>query len=410
MNNPSPEFDFTILILCLNEENSIARCVTDALGFLGGHDIRGEVLVVDNDSTDRSAERAIAAGARVVSERRRGYGNAIIAGVAAARGRFIILGDGDGQHDLSALAPFVEKLQDGADLVVGNRFAEGPPADMSFLHRYIGNPLLSGIGRLFFRAPVSDFHCGLRGFRTAWVRGIGLQCPGMEITSELIVRAMRQNARITEVPVMQLPATDPDRVPHLRTWRDGWRTLRLLLMFSPLWMFLYPGALLLAAGVIIMSMPLVWRVESGVGFGAYTMLFGAAAFVCGAQLVFFALSASVFFENIGFTTGRWLARLQRVSVLEICLLLGIVLALAGLTGSVWSLIIWTQTGEFALEQRLRVAIPSLTLLILGVQVMFNGAFLALLQMRGAVQSPVAPVAKVGAGVSVSANTDAGENP
>ena len=389
MNNPSPEFDFTIVILCLNEEKSIARCVTDALGFLGRHDIRGEVLVVDNDSTDRSAERAIAAGARVVSERRRGNGNALIAGVTAAHGRFIILGDGDGQHDLSALAPFVEKLRGGADLVVGNRFAEGPPADMSLLHRYIGNPLLSGIGRLFFRAPVSDFHCGLRGFRTAWVRGIGLQCPGMEITSELIVRAVRQNARITEVPVMPLPATDPDRVPHLRTWRDGWRTLRLLLMFSPLWMFLYPGVLLLAAGVIIMSMPLVWRVESGVGFGVYTMLFGAAAFVCGAQLVFFALSASVFFENIGFTTGRWLARLQRVSVLEICLLLGIVLVLAGLAGSVWSLIIWTRTGEFALEQRLRVAIPSLTLLILGVQVMFNGAFLALLQMRGAVRSPAA---------------------
>ncbi len=392
MNSPHPardDLDLTVLILCLNEEKAIAQCVAEARGVLERHAIRGEVVVLDNNSTDRSAERARAAGARVVTEPRRGNGNALIAGVTAARGRLIIVGDGDGQHDFSALLPLLDKLQGGADLVVGNRFAKGPPADMSMLHRYIGNPLLSRIGRLFFHAPVSDFHCGFRGFRTAWVRGIGLQCPGMEITSEVIVRAARRNARIAEVPVTPHPATDPDRVPHLRTWRDGWRTLRLLLMFSPLWMFLYPGTLLLAAGIIIMSMPLVWGVEAGVGFGAYTMLFGEAAFVCGAQLVFFAFSASVFFENIGFTTGHWLARLQRVSVLEICLLLGIVLVLAGLAGSGWSLIIWTRTGEFALEQRLRVAIPALTLLILGVQVMFNGAFLALLQMRGAVRSPVA---------------------
>ena len=225
--------ELTILIVCRNEERAIARCVGQAASFLKRSAVRGEVLVVDNGSRDRSAAMAHEAGARVVSEPQAGYGNAVKAGIEAAQGRFVILGDGDGEHDLGALDLFERKLRAGFDLVVGNRFEGGiDPGATSFLHRRVGNPVLSGIGKLLFRAPVSDFHCGLRGFSTAAIRTLGLQSPGFEATSEMIAKAAHRNLRITEVPVIQRRATDPGRVSHLRSWRDGWRTLRLLLMLA----------------------------------------------------------------------------------------------------------------------------------------------------------------------------------
>lgn len=235
--------DLTILILCRNEEGGVARCVGEAFAFLQRSGISGEVVVVDNASSDRSRERALEAGARVVQEPSLGYGNAIIGGIAAARGKFIIQSDGDGEYDLNALEPFWEKLQEGADFVIGNRYDGNIRSDSSILRRYIGNPLLSGLGKLLFQSPVSDFHSGLRAFRADSARALGLQSAGMEMASEMIVKARLHGMRFAETPVFQRPAFDPGRSSHLRVWRDGWRHLRLLLMLSPRWLFVSIRAL-----------------------------------------------------------------------------------------------------------------------------------------------------------------------
>ena len=230
--------DLTILILCRNEEGGIARSVGEAFGFLRRNGISGEVVVVDNGSSDRSREYALRAGARVAHEPRTGYGNAVIGGIEAARGEFIILGDGDGEHDLDALEPFWEKLQEGADFVIGNR--SYMPRGSSALRHRVGNPMLSGLGRLLFQAPVNDFLSGLRAFRADRARALGLRSPGMEMASEMIVKAWLRGMRFAEVPVFQRPAFDPARSSHLRVWRDGWRHLCLLLRLAPRRLFLSP--------------------------------------------------------------------------------------------------------------------------------------------------------------------------
>lgn len=363
--------DLTILILCLNEEKSIAHCVAEARDFLARTKINGEVLVLDNGSTDRSPEFARTAGARVVIEHRKGYGNAIIAGISASRGTYTILGDGDGEHNLNSLEPFWEKLQNGYDLAVGNRFKGGiEPGAMRFLNRYVGNPLLSGIGHLFFSSPARDFHCGLRGFRTSEIRAVGLQTSGHELASEMIVKAILKNLKITEVPVMQRPALDPERSSHLKIWRDGWNHLRLLLMLSPRWIFLYPGILMLIAGLFFMIAPIIYPL-----FGVYTMLFGSGFWLCGMQLLTFALVANLFAERIGLSGSNWTSRLLRYRVLEKTLVIGFILAILGVVGSVWSLFVWAQTNSgdvVDIETRLRIVVPSITLLISAVQLIFSG--------------------------------------
>ena len=370
--------DLTILILCRNEEGGIARCVEEASGFLRRNEISGEVVVVDNASSDRSRERSMEAGARVAHEPRIGYGAAIIGGIAAAKGEFIILGDGDGEHDLDALEPFWEKLQDGADFVIGNRMAGSMGS--SWLRRYVGNPLLSGLGRLLFQSPVSDFHSGLRGFRADSARALGLQSPGMEMASEMVVKARLRGMRFAEAPVFQRPAFDPARSSHLRVWRDGWRHLRLLLALSPRWLFLYPGVLALALGALALAVPLACPVEAGGVFGVYTMLFGSAFMVSGAQLAGFALLARVVSEGVGLSAGNLRGRLRDGNFLELSLLAGLALALAGAAGGVWSLLVLAETGPVDVQARLRIAIPSVTALVLGVQVMFSGFLFALLSV------------------------------
>ena len=379
----------TILILCRDEESSIAHCVGEARGFLNRRAIPGEVVVVDNGSRDRSAALAEAAGARVVVEPRAGYGNAIISGIGGARGRFIILGDGDGEHDLGVLDPFWEALQDGSDIVVGNRFAgEAPPEGMSFLRRYVGNPILSRIGRLLFGAPVHDFQCGLRGLRAESVRTLGLQCPGMECASEMIVKAVRKELRITEAAVRQRRALNPNRASHLRPWRDGWSHLRLLLMLSPRWVFLYPACLMLAAGAVFMAAPVVYPVEQGGWFGAYTMLFGAVGLVCGWQSVVFAFTARIFTDSIGLTDGRWAAWMSKSDVLEKLLAVGSLLLLAGTAAIVRSFVVlWAEAEPVAsvadIEARHRIAVGGTTLVILGVQAMLSGFLLDLVSSQRA---------------------------
>ena len=374
------QYDLSIVIVCRNEQGAIAHCVNEARGFLERNGIDGEVLVVDNGSSDSSAKLASRAGARVISEPAPGYGNAVMAGVESARGHLIIQGDGDGEHDLGALEAYYEKLRDGYDFVFGNRFADGRKASTPL--RNAGTTFLSAMGRLLVRSPVADVNCGLRGFRASSVRAIGLRCAGWDSPIETIIKAVKADMRIAEVAIVQRSALDPERVSHLRAWRDGWRILRFLLMFSPRWLYLYPGGLLLAAGAVALVGPIVYPDEAGGDYGTYTILFGAAFLICGLQLVILALLATVFYENIGVLERRWSARLQRDRVLNGTLATGLVMMLLGAAGSIWSLLLWAQADGPGLDVRMRVAIPSITLLICGLQLTFTQFMFALLTTQG----------------------------
>jgi glycosyltransferase involved in cell wall biosynthesis len=242
--------ELTILMPCLNEAETIATCAKKASSYLSKSNIRGEILVADNGSTDGSREIAQGLGARVVSICERGYGAAQIGGIGAARGRFVIIGDADDSYDFSRLDGFVAKLREGYDLVMGNRFKGGIEAGaMPPLHRWLGNPVLSFIGRIFFKAELGDFHCGLRGFDRQSIRNLGLRARGMEFASEMVVRCRLARLRMTEVPTT-LKKDGRSRRPHLHTWRDGWRHLRFLLIFAPRWLFFYPGLALFMFGIV----------------------------------------------------------------------------------------------------------------------------------------------------------------
>ena len=250
------DLELTILMPCLNEAETLATCIDKARRYLDTSGIRGEILVADNGSTDGSREIAAEHGARVVAVAERGYGAALKAGIKAAAGRYVIMGDADDSYDFSNLHPFVAKLREGVELVMGNRFKGGiAPGAMPGLHKYLGNPVLSGIGRLFFKSPIGDFHCGLRGFHRNAIAALGLESPGMEFASEMVVKATLRHKAIAEVPTTLSP-DGRSRPPHLRSWRDGWRHLRFLMLFCPKWLFFYPGLVLLAAGLASM----VWLV------------------------------------------------------------------------------------------------------------------------------------------------------
>src|SRR5688572_16740878 len=302
---------------CLNEAATVGRCVEKARGFLERTGIEGEVLVADNGSSDESRRLAAQAGARVIAAPERGYGAALSAGIAAARGRYVIMGDADDSYDFSRLEPFVEKLRAGYPLVMGNRFKGGiRPNAMPALHRYLGNPVLSFLGRLFFRTGVRDFHCGLRGFEREAVNRLQLKTSGMEFASELVVKAALAGWRIAEVPT----TLDPDgrgRPAHLRSWRDGWRHLRFLLLFSPRWLFLYPGVALLGAGSALTTAlyftPLHFL---GAGLDIHSMLYASAGALLGLQLCLFALFARVSAQNAGLLPPQpALDRLLRLATL-----------------------------------------------------------------------------------------------
>jgi glycosyltransferase involved in cell wall biosynthesis len=377
--------ELTILMPCLDEGETVAVCVAKARAFLQRSAINGEVLVVDNGSRDDSAGIAQRAGARIIRETRKGYGCALRAGIAAASGRFVIMGDADDSYDFTALAPFVEELRAGADLVMGNRFKGGiAPLAMPALHRYLGNPVLSGIGRLFFRSTIGDFHCGLRGFRTDAVRALGLATEGMEFASEMIVRATVDGLRIVEVPATLSP-DGRSHPPHLRSFRDGWRHLRILLLLSPRWLFLYPGALLMLAGLASMLWLLPGpRVVAGLGLGVNTLVYSSAAIVCGFQAVTFAIFAKVFAINARLLPPD--ARVHRFSSLanvEAGMAAGLLLFLGGLAGGAYSLGIWSLASFGALdpEVTLRIVAPSATAMIVGLQLIFSSFFLGVLGLR-----------------------------
>lgn len=384
MPDPLPELELSIVMPCLNEAETVGTCIRKALDSLRKNDIVGEVIIADNGSSDGSQELAESLGARVVHVPLLGYGAAMAGGIAAARGRFVIMGDADDSYDFSNLAPFVEKLREGYDLVMGNRFRGGiAPGAMPPLHRYLGNPLLTGAGRLFFSSPCGDFHCGLRGFRRDSVLGLGLQTTGMEFASEMVVKATLLGQRITEVPTTLSP-DGRSRPPHLRSWRDGWRHLRFLLLFSPRWLFLYPGFALMVIGLLagLWLLPGA-RTLFGLTFNVHTLVYAAAAAVIGFQSVLFAVFTKIYGVNEGLLPENvQLNRLFSFVTLETGLVTGVLLIVAGLGTSLWAVSDWGTRafGELDPEQTLRLVIPGATGLILGFQTVLSSFFLSVLGM------------------------------
>jgi glycosyltransferase involved in cell wall biosynthesis len=381
----SRSVELTILMPCLNEAETVATCVRKAQGFLERTGIEGEVLVADNGSSDGSPELAREAGARVVPIAEKGYGSALIGGIDAARGRYVIMADADDSYDFSQLDAFVEGLRAGNTMVIGHRFRGGiRPGAMPLLHRYLGNPALSFAGRLFFSSSVGDFHCGLRGVDRAAALQLRLHAPGMEFASEMIVKATLAGWQVAEVPTVLSPA-GRSRAPHLRSWRDGWRHLRFLLMMSPRWLMLYPGAFLigigLAAELAILRGPIVIH---GIGFDIHTMLYAAGAIILGVQLVLFSLLARTVgvLKNL-LPMSPPLARFLRVFTLERGILLGLLLSLAGLGLAAYSVENWAHARLAALNPAtmMRVAIPSVTLMLAGAEIVFASFLLGLIDIR-----------------------------
>ncbi len=374
--------ELTILMPCLNEAETLERCIAKAKKFLDSHDVRGEVLIADNGSTDGSQDIAQRLGARVVDVPLRGYGAALYHGTLGARGRYVIMGDSDDSYDFSDLMPFVEKLREGYDLVMGNRFVGGiKPGAMPWKNRYLGNPLLSGIGRLFFRCPARDFHCGLRGYSVRAFRALDLRTTGMEFASEMVVKATLMRMKIAEVPTTLSP-DGRSRPPHLKPWRDGWRHLRFMLLYSPRWLFLYPGIALMvigaAVGLWLLPGP---RALGGVSFDVHTLLFAAVAILVGFQAVTFAFFSKIFAVSQGLLPpDPRLDRLFRVFTLEVGLVVGFAMLLAGLGAAVYGVSTWAATsfGPLSPTQVLRIVIPAGLLLALGCQTVLSSFFLSIL--------------------------------
>ena len=385
INNQTEQLDLTVVMPCLNERLTVGCCVRKALSTMKAMGIRGEVIVADNGSTDGSQAIAIEAGALVVSVTVRGYGSALRGGISAARGKYIIMGDADESYDFTQLADFVHKLDEGYDLVMGNRFQGGiRPGAMSPLHRFLGNPVLSWLGRLFFKSPIGDFHCGLRAFRKDAIDSLQLQSVGMEFASEMIVKASLFHLRVTEVPTVLSP-DGRDRPPHLRTWRDGWRHLRFLLLFSPRWLFLYPGVAFLLLGVAVgfWLLPGPRRIGT-VTFDLHTLLFGAMAVLIGFQSIYFAIFSKVFAVTEGLVPeDRRLTNLFRYITLEVGLAIGALLALIGVGTWILGLKYWSSNhfGSLDPETTLRIVIPGLVFLTIGIQTILSSFLLSILGMR-----------------------------
>ena len=377
--------ELTILMPCLNEAETIETCVTKAVGWLAGSGLAGEVLITDNGSTDGSQKLAERAGARVVPVTVRGYGAAVQAGILAARGRFIIMGDADDSYDFSDLDRFMSGLRAGNALVMGNRFKGGiDPGAMPSHHRYFGNPVLSGLGRLLFRSPCGDFHCGLRGFEREAIRRLDLRATGMEFASEMVVRASLHGLKIAEVPA-RLAKAGRSRPPHLRSWRDGWRHLRFLLMYSPRWLFFLPGLVSILVGLIIGALVLPSPFfMAGIRFDIHSLLFASALIVVGYQAVTFAIFTKTFAISAGLLPPdpHFQAPIKYIT-LEIGLLLGLTLLAVGGVLSLMAFVEWGRRsfGPLDPEVTMRFFIPGLTSVILGVQTIFSSFFLSILGLN-----------------------------
>lgn len=378
--------ELTILMPCLNEAETIEVCVRKALGFFERTGISGEVLIADNGSTDGSQGMAEAEGARVVAVPERGYGAALIGGIRAAHGRFVIMGDADDSYDFENLDTMVDRLRDGADLVMGNRFLGGiEKGAMPFLHRYLGNPVLSFLGKLFFKIPVSDFHCGLRGFNRETMLSLGLQSPGMEFASEMVVKSALHERRIEEVPTTLRP-DGRSRPPHLKTWRDGWRHLRFLLLHSPEWLFLFPGLVMISLGVAGTSMLARGSIQvtPHIQLDIHTLVAACFSFLIGTQLVMFSALARRYamMEGVLPPAGSMKKFLLGMT-LEPILQGALVLFVAGCAGTVFALGHWASVGfgPIVYNGVVRILVISLTAVTASIQIAASGFLASVFTLR-----------------------------
>jgi glycosyltransferase involved in cell wall biosynthesis len=381
-HTPPTAIEVSIVMPCLNEAETLATCIRKAQSAIHEQELTAEIIVADNGSTDGSPAIAKQLGARVVEVARKGYGSALIGGIDAARGRFVIMGDADDSYDFSAIAPIVDKLRAGYDLVMGNRFSGGiAEGAMVWSHRWVGNPVLTFISRVFFRTPVGDMHCGLRGFRKDAVEKLRLRATGMEFASEMVIKASMRRLKIAEVPVTLSP-DGRSRPPHLRTWRDGWRHLRFMLLFSPRWLFLYPGLALFSAGAVVGALLETGPKQIGPAtFDIHTLLLAGFSCLIGYQLVVFAVFTKVFAMQQGFhPSNPGYAAMFRYVKLETGLAIGGLMLLVGAAGIVLSVWSWGVVGFGSLDPRLtmREVIPAAVLLTLGVQTVFASFFLSIL--------------------------------
>jgi glycosyltransferase involved in cell wall biosynthesis len=373
---------------CLNESETLLACIEEAATAISRLGVSAEILVADNGSTDGSQEIARQAGARTVDVPEKGYGNALIGGIKAAKGKYIIMGDADQSYDFGELPLFLSKLREGCELVMGCRLPKGggtiEKGAMPWKHRWIGNPILSSIGKLLFRSSIDDFHCGLRGFRRDSILKLELTCPGMEFASEMVVKATLSKLKIGQVPITLRP-DGRSRLPHLRSWRDGWRHLRFMLLFSPNWLFIIPGLILLVAGgtgfSILLPRPLhigqtILDLNSLVGF--------STIFIAGAQVVSFGILVKVYAVTNGLLPGhkRWLT-LARSNVLDLCIAAGAAVLLLGVGNLVHAFLIWLEVdfSELDTQASMRKVILSVTSIALGLQLMFTSFAVAMLGTR-----------------------------
>jgi glycosyltransferase involved in cell wall biosynthesis len=384
-NSEAPGCELSIVMPCLNEAETLETCISKAKGYLHESNVTGEIIIADNGSTDGSQDIALNLGAKVINVDTKGYGAALAGGINAARGKYTIMGDADDSYDFSNLDPFLDKLRQGYDLVMGNRFKGGiKPGAMPPLHRYLGNPVLTGIGQILFKSRSGDFHCGLRGFKTDAIKKLNLKTTGMEFASEMVVKTTLSDMKITEVPTTLSP-DGRNRPPHLRSWRDGWRHLRFMLLYSPKWLFLYPGLVLVIAGATAG----IWLLPGPKTIGrltldVHTLMFGGAGVLIGFQSVIFAVFTKIFAITEGLLPED--PRLNKVFeyiTLEVGLVVGMILFLIGLGAAVYAFLYWDYHlfGPLNTSQTMRIVIPSVTLLSLGCQIILSSFFLSILGLR-----------------------------
>ena len=382
------EIECSIVMPCLNEARTLEACIKKARAAIEKHNIKAEIIIADNGSTDDSRQIAERCGVRVVVVKEKGYGAALMGGFDSAKGRYIIMGDADDSYDFSNIFPFIEKLRQRNDLVMGCRLPAGGgkimPGAMPWLHRWIGNPILTFIGRLLYSSKISDFHCGLRAFKKDAYEKMGLVATGMEFATEMVVKASLKNMQITEIPIT-LSKDGRLRAPHLRSWRDGWRHLRFMLMYSPLWLFLVPGTVLFLIGLISFIILALGPVYFGeVGFGINTLLVSAMAILLGFQLILFALFTKVFATTQKLLPeDRGLSRLTSIVTLEIGIIVGIIVFLFGLGFLITATLYWRQThfGVLSPVDSMRISIPGVTMIVLGMQIIFSSFFVSILGLK-----------------------------
>lgn len=375
----------SIVMPCLNEALTLEKCILKAQLFFEKNNINGEIIIADNGSTDGSIEIAKNLNTSVVFIKEKGYGNALKGGINAANGKFIIMGDADDSYDFSALELFIEKLNEGYDFVIGNRFKGGiEKKAMPFIHKYLGNPVLSFIGRIFFNSNISDFHCGLRGFTKDAYDKLNVTTTGMEFASELIVKAHLNNLKITEVPT-KLYKDGRNRKPHLNTWSDGWRHLRFLLLYSPKWLFFYPSIVLISLGIILSFTLILNPIKIvNITFDIHTLLYSFAMIIIGFQfLLFYALTKVFAVTNNLLPKSERFSKIFKIINLEKGLILGGILTFFGIILSFYGVSVWSENnfGILNVRNTFRIVIPAVSIIIIGIQIILFSFFFSILGLK-----------------------------